>query len=76
MIEFAAGVQQLWTVRKDGPEAAASVRAFAFSCELRVTVGPEPVFTRQLQDGDDEQAMSADILRTFLNDGWMQEPQA
>ena len=70
MIEFAAEVHPLWTVHKDGREAAASVRAFTFSRELRVTVGPEPVFTRQLRDRDDEQTMSADILRTFLSDGW------
>ena len=64
MIEFAAEVQPLWTVHKHGREAAASVRAFTFSRELRITVGPEPVFTRRLRDGDDEQALSADILRT------------
>ena len=45
------------------------MRAFTFSRELRVTVGTEPVFTRWLRDGDDEQALSADILRSFLNDG-------
>ena len=76
MIEFSAEVHPLWTVHKDGREAAASVRAFTFRRELRVTVGPEPVFTRQLRDGDDEQAMGAGILRTFLNDGWTQAPRA
>ena len=75
MIEFAAEVQPLWTVHKRGREAAASVRAFTFGRELRVTVGSEPVFTRSLRDGDDEQAMSADILRAFLSDGWTQRAE-
>ena len=52
------------------------MRAFTFSRELRVIVGSEPVFTRPLRDGDDEQGLGADLLRTFLNDGWARAPQA